>query len=101
MVEKLGFKTDNTLQNLDGKVSVYPTEYFCPFNLDDTKMKQTENTRSIHWFNGSWVPQMPLGTRIKNGIKELIKKILGEKNVKKLKAKFKKNKSQQPVEKEK
>ena len=90
LVEKFGFKTDNTFQNLDGKVVVYPTEYFCPFNLEDKNMKQTENTRSIHWFNGSWVPKLPLGTKIKNSIKSLIKKIIGEKNAKKLKARFKK-----------
>lgn len=37
------------------KTCFFPKEYFCPLDYETKKMNITENTYSIHWFNGSWL----------------------------------------------
>ena len=53
---KEGFKLNNTYQEHNGIVTMYPCEYFCP---KDYKSKElvffTENTHAIHHFSGSWL----------------------------------------------
>lgn len=36
-------------------ITLYPTEYFCPFRYYTGLLKMTENTYSIHRYNMSWV----------------------------------------------
>ncbi|SCI71032.1 Mannosyltransferase OCH1 and related enzymes [uncultured Clostridium sp.] len=38
----------------DNLMTIYPSDYFCPKNAV-TQLKLTENTYSIHHFDGSWV----------------------------------------------
>lgn len=38
-------------------VNVYPPEYFLPYNHHLDRILTTENTRTIHYFNQSWVPK--------------------------------------------
>ena len=35
--------------------TIYPTDYFTPYDYINGKLKQTTNTYSIHWFGQSWV----------------------------------------------
>ena len=35
---------------------IYPSEYFCPKDFDTEKLEITENTYSIHHYDGSWMP---------------------------------------------
>lgn len=44
------------IQNISG-MSVYPAEYFNPKDFFTGELSITENTRSIHHFNMSWVPE--------------------------------------------
>ena len=44
---------NNTFQEL-GDFTIYPFDYFCAKDLDDGVIKATENTITIHHFNGSW-----------------------------------------------
>jgi glycosyltransferase len=36
-------------------ITIYPQEYFCPYNRATEELNITENTYSIHYFNGAWI----------------------------------------------
>lgn len=38
-----------------GDFTIYPTDYFTPYDYINGKLTQTANTYSIHWFGQSWV----------------------------------------------
>jgi len=65
-----GIVLNNTLQNIDGFV-FYPSEYFCPKDSVTKKLNLTDNTATIHHFDGSWVPKS-------RKIKQYIINILGK-----------------------
>ena len=92
---KHGFKQTNTEQVIDGKIKIYPTEYFCPLDWRGTKKEITNNTVSIHWFSASWYDQDSKKelerTKIKNKIKQILLKIFGEKLYTKIKNIIKRN----------
>lgn len=75
-----GIKANNTFQKISG-VTFYPQDYFCPIDYNTKKKNITNNTYTIHWFSGSWVP---MKAKIKVKVYNLIMKILGEKNGRKL-----------------
>jgi mannosyltransferase OCH1-like enzyme len=71
---KYGLKQNNTYQNL-GMFTAYPTKYFCPLSYKTGKLIITENTYSIHHYEGSWL------SIIEKEYKEIIyklKKYFGE-----------------------
>lgn len=49
-----GLKNTNKIQ-IVADVWIYPKEYFCPLD-SSLAMKITENTRSIHHFDSTWLP---------------------------------------------
>lgn len=51
---KHGFIPNGKLQSVDS-FEFFPTEYFCPKDLDTGEINLTENTYSIHHFDASWV----------------------------------------------
>ena len=52
---KHGLTSDNKIQRLD-RITVYPTEYFCPFNSYRKGPDCfTENTYANHHFSGTWL----------------------------------------------
>ncbi|CCY93722.1 uncharacterized protein BN804_00366 [Firmicutes bacterium CAG:884] len=77
---KKGLKMNNTKQIIDG-FALYPNDYFCPVNHDDHKLNKTKNTYTIHWFSGSWMPKKD---KLKIKTYQFLKRILGEKNLKKI-----------------
>ncbi|MGM9876384.1 MAG: glycosyltransferase family 32 protein [Bacilli bacterium] len=52
-VEKYNLIPNNTFQDL-GDVVFYPHDYFCPKDWVTGNIKITDNTYTIHHFNGSW-----------------------------------------------
>lgn len=54
LVEQYGLKPNNEIQKLDG-VTIYPVDFFNPFNDLTGVLKKTRNTRSIHWFSKTWI----------------------------------------------
>jgi hypothetical protein len=54
ILKEQGLKDENTIQHLDG-LTIYPVEYFCPKSFVTGKLKITENTYSIHHYDGSWL----------------------------------------------
>ena len=54
LVER-GLQNTNEIQLVDG-IYIYPKEYFNPLEHIN-QMHITENTRSIHWYDGTWQPK--------------------------------------------
>lgn len=53
-LKRRGLRQDDSFQVLNG-MSIYPTEYFSPFNPHTGVLQITPQTYSIHWFDGSWL----------------------------------------------
>lgn len=49
-----GLKLNGKKQELDS-ITVYPRDYFCPYNRATEELNITENTYCIHYFNGAWI----------------------------------------------
>lgn len=69
-----GIKLNNTKQTING-FTMYPKDFFCPKNSRTLEIELTDNTYTIHHFQGSWVE-----TSTKH--RQKIKKILGPKAMK-------------------
>lgn len=61
-----GLLVENLYQKISD-VSIYPTDFFCPFNMQTQEMKVTRNTYSIHHYDSTWYG---------NGVRAEIKKKL-------------------------
>ena len=48
-----GLKQNGLRQNV-ADIEIFPVDYFCPKDYQTGKLKVTENTYSIHHFDGSW-----------------------------------------------
>ncbi len=83
ILNEYGFKPDGTLQTCGG-MTLYPKDYFCPFDDATGVLKKTENTYSIHWYDKSWMSKRKIlrnkvtrilhrwfGTDIKDKIKRI------------------------------
>lgn len=53
LLSKKGLRNTAEIQQVDG-VNIYPSDFFCPISTADGKLRQTDNTRSIHWYDQSW-----------------------------------------------
>jgi hypothetical protein len=54
LLEEYGLKKQDIIQDVAG-IRIYPTEYFSPKSYETGITTITENTYSIHHFDGSWV----------------------------------------------
>jgi mannosyltransferase OCH1-like enzyme len=53
-------------------VHLYPADYFCPQAMMGAPIEITENTRSIHHFDGTWLPWWKKGlVQMKQKIKQI------------------------------
>ncbi len=73
-------------------ITIYPMEYFCPFNLITQKLLITNNTISIHHYEGSWKRRTILNKKLmrktikyKILLKKFINFLFGEKAYDRLK----------------
>lgn len=55
ILENYGIRPDDGTVQTCGSFTLYPREYFCPFNDLTGVMNKTENTCAIHWFAKSWL----------------------------------------------
>lgn len=74
ILEKHGFVPNGQLQVCDG-MTLYPQDFFCPFDDATGLLHKTENTYAIHWYDKSW---MSKGRIIRNRITRLIHRWLGK-----------------------
>ena len=51
---KYGFVPNNTKQTINS-FTLLPKDFLCPKNIETGKIEITENTLTIHHFNGSWL----------------------------------------------
>lgn len=65
--------------------TVYPQEYFSPYDYINCYMKATNNTYAIHHFYKSW---LPFNVRVKSYFKKLIVKVIGGHRLAKLREKL-------------
>lgn len=49
-----GYLLNGTTQNIEG-MNIYAYDYFHPYDYMTGTLNKTENTHSIHWFNGGWL----------------------------------------------
>ncbi len=106
--KKYNLKQDGSLQNINGCL-LLPRDYLNPLSYAKVEKNITENTVSIHWFSGSWLPpeQQNQMEEFKQALKKkrrlerkdklihlpnrALKRILGEERYQKLKAKIKRH----------
>lgn len=69
---KFGLEQNGRLQNL-GDVTVYPADYFNPYDDPTGILTKTENTYSIHWYGKSW---MDKGTVLRSKLSKPLHRIL-------------------------
>lgn len=73
-------RPQNDIQKLDG-ITIYPVDYFNPFNDLTGVLTKTDNTHSIHWFAKSWIDKPLLYFKITR----LLHRIFGTKVLSRLK----------------
>lgn len=66
-----GAVIDGTLQEVNG-VMIYPQDFFSPYDRARERLDVTENTYSIHYFNGGWISDDK--KKVINGRKQVIRK---------------------------
>lgn len=55
MLERHGFTGGNRMQQV-GEFTIYPMEYFCPFEHETQMMLTTPTTYAMHHFTATWSP---------------------------------------------
>ena len=70
---KLGLKLNNQLQELDD-CTVYPSDYFDPYDDPTGRLNKTKNTHSIHWYAKSWLDKK---TIIRSTLTKPLHRLLG------------------------
>ena len=83
ILRKLGIKLDGSYQEIEGLAAIYPQEYFSPYDYINCYSKATENTYAIHHYYKSW---LPMNVRFKTSIKKFGAKIIGGKNIAKIRS---------------
>lgn len=53
---KEGYILNGTTQNVSG-MNIYASDYFHPYDYMSGTVNCTENTFSVHWFNGGWLDE--------------------------------------------
>ncbi|WP_299554761.1 glycosyltransferase [Seonamhaeicola sp.] len=81
MMKEKGFIMNNSFQEIDGYVTFYPNDYFCPKSYKTGKIELTKNSYCIHHFSKSWVP---LRKKWRNILKMKMMNLFGHKNVQRL-----------------
>lgn len=77
----LGFEMNGKKQTIDSIGTIYPQEYFSPYDYINCYDKRTYKTYTIHYFYKSWLSKKDI---IKLKIKMFIVKIIGGNNLAKI-----------------
>ena len=75
ILKRHGLATTDKIQVI-ADVNIYPSEYFCPINMETGKLSITKNTYSIHRFAGSWEKK---SNKFRGNVYRLINRFLGKK----------------------
>ena len=74
MIKGLGVNLDGSYQEVKGVATIYPQEYFSPYDYINCYSKKTKTTYTEHHFYKSW---LPFKERAKGNCKKVIAKIIG------------------------
>ena len=74
LLAERGLNGDGSIESVDG-VSIYPPDWFNPFDDLTGRLHKTDNTRTIHWFAKSWMQAEPAW---KIGAKRLFRRLFGK-----------------------
>lgn len=78
ILERYGFdNTKNAIQRL-GEITVYPNDYFDPFDWKFKKLCKTSNTYFIHWYSSSWMTPEQRRAAVHNGKLDVYRKKYGK-----------------------
>ena len=80
MIDK-GFVMDNKFQEIEGYVTFYPNDFFCPKSYKTGNIDLTVNSYCIHHFAKSWVPTHK---KWRNILKMKAMNVFGYENVQKI-----------------
>ncbi len=69
-----GLIKGNKIQKV-GTITIYPKEYFNPYNNNTGVMKKTTNTYTIHWYSMSWLENR---SSLRHKVSQIIRRIFGE-----------------------
>ena len=72
-LKKKGLKGDGSIEHIAG-IDVYPPDWFNPFDDATGRLRLTDNTRAVHWFEKSWMPKEPVYSI---RMKRLLRRVLG------------------------
>lgn len=87
--DKHGFIANGEYQILKYNFAIYPKDFFCPKSHATGNITLTENSYTIHHFNGSWKSKED---RAKTKILRLLRNVFGEKAVEMIQSARNKNK---------
>jgi hypothetical protein len=86
-----GLKSENTFQTVSG-INIWPKDYFNPVNPNSGRLEITDNTVSIHLYEGTWVDGKTrfveksfrliyrvFGAKVAAGMKKAFRKLQGQK----------------------
>lgn len=79
----LGFNMNGKKQIIQDIATIYPQEYFSPYDYINYLDKTTDNTFTTHHFYKSWISPKD---RIKSNIKKILVKTIGGKNIAKIRS---------------
>lgn len=85
LLKNRGIVLDGTFQIVEGIATIYPQDYFSPYDYINCYMKKTANSVAVHHFYKSW---LPLSVRMKGVIKQMAACIIGGENLAKLRNKL-------------
>lgn len=73
ILSEYAFVPNGQLQTCGG-ITLYPKDYFCPFDDATGLLHKTENTYSIHWYDKSW---MSKGRILRNRCTRILHRVFG------------------------
>ena len=73
LLKDRGLTGNGTIEQIEG-ITIYPPDWFNPFDDATGRLRKTENTRTIHWFAKSWMPAEPVW---KTKAKRLLRRLFG------------------------
>ena len=76
--KEIGFEMNGERQSIDNIGTIYPQEYFSPYDYINYYNKKTDKTYTMHHFYKSWISPKD---KIKSNIKKVLAKTVGGKNI--------------------
>ena len=80
LLKDRGLTGNGTIERIEG-ITIYPPDWFNPFDDATGRLCKTDNTRTIHWFAKSWLPAEPTW---KTAVKQFLRRFLGTERLSKI-----------------